>query len=398
MRRLWLGAFLVPALLVSACVTVSPTPAHLREALLQNPDAWMAGTPKGIHKTPTVLNNQDFVWTVAPMPGQEGAAFSRMAATQFYASVWTLEEAPNNTQGKLRCELPLNETAFDIEGMTFSPKGDALLAVSRNGKLYALDAHNCKLQQTVALGRPLVAVAMDLEGSWVAAGTADGWVALLPWPLTEEALFFEALHEDEVRALVFDKAGHLFSGGFDKRIVQWLLKTEEAGKLSLEKQKEFVFESYVNDFSLDALGKTLGVALSEVKAERTMEVYQRENKKEKEPVRPGDGGALVNVETGEQKAFFAHRGTVTTAGISPDGQMLATGGFDNRILFHRPGEKPWEKKLGWSIRRLRFSPSGRYLWAAAWTPQNAQADKPSTPSALVYELLYGEDAFVRANP
>jgi len=398
MRRLLHWAFGLSVVL-QACVTVSPTPAHIQEALSAEPDAWVVGIPKGVGK-PIVLNNQDFVWTIAPMPGQEGAAFSRMASKQFYASLWTLEKGQGETQGKLRCELPLNETAFDIEGMAFVPEGKALLAVSRNGNLYAVDSQSCALKQTVAIGRPLVSVAVDLANQRIAVGAADGWVALLPWPLpsSEEKGFAKALHADEVRALAFDKAGHLFTGGFDKRIVQWLVKVEEEGRLSLEKQKEFVFESYVNDFSLDALGKTLGVALSAVKAERTMEVYQREKRGKKEPVRPGDGGALVNVETGEQKAFFAHRGTLTTAGISPDGQMLVTGGFDKRILFHRPGEKTWAKELGWSVRRLRFSPSGRYVWAAAWTPQLAEPDKPSAPSALAYELLFGEDAFVRTLP
>jgi WD40 repeat protein len=321
-----------------------------------------------------------------------------MAAKQVYASLWTLEGEGEEAQGKLRCELPLNETAFDVEGMAFMPGGDTLLAVSRNGRLYALDARGCKLWQTVEVERPLVSVAVDFEGKRVAVGAADGGVGLLSWPLSGEKLSFEALHTDEVRALAFDKAGHLYSGGFDKRIVQWLLREGEEGRLLPEKQKVYAFASYVNDFSLDALGETLGVALSEEKAERTLEVYHREKKGKKEPQRPGDGGALVSVATGEQKAFFAHRGTLTTAGISPDGQMLVTGGFDNRILFHRQGEKPWERKLGWSIRRLRFSHSGRHVWVAAWTPQHAQPGKPSTPSALAYELLYGDDAFLRTPP
>ena len=395
MRPIWLCVVAMLACL--ACATLPPTPAHLREALLQDADAWLAGTPKGIGKNPTVLNNQDFVWTIVPMPGQEGAAFSRMASKHVYASLWTLEKEKDEVQGKLRCEFPLHETAFDIEGMAFVPGQEALLAASRNGTLYALDVHSCQVKQKVDLGKPLVSVAVDVQGTWVAVGAADGFVALLSWPLPQEALFWEALHTDEVRALAFDRAGHLFSGGFDKRIVQWLVQAKE-GRVVLEQQKEFAFESHVNDFSLDALGETLGVALSEAKAERTMEVYQREKRGEKEPLRPGDGGALINIATGEQKAFFAHRGTVTTAGISPDGQMLVTGGFDNRILFHRQGEKPWERKLGWSVRRLRFSPSGRYIWAAAWTPQDVPKGKVSTPSALAYELLFGDDAFVRTLP
>jgi len=384
---------------LSACVTLSPTPAHIIQALHQTPEAWVVGSPKGLAE-PIVLNNKDFIWTVIPLPaGQEGAAFSRMADKHMSAALWTLESEAERTWGKLGCELALNETEFDIEGMAFMPKGDMLLAVSRNGKLYVVDTKACKRVQEVKFGKPLVCLAVDAGGERVAIGAADGSLGVFAWPFMEGGgtRLLEKVHSDEVRALVFDKVGHLYSGGFDKRIVQWLLKEGEGG-FTLEKQKEFAFEAYINDFSLDAQGKTLGIALSEAKAERTLEVYKREKRGEKEPVRAGDGGALLNIETGEQKAFFAHRGTVTTAGISPDGQMLATGGFDKRILFHRQGEKAWERELGWSIRRLRFSPNGRYIWVAAWTPQNAQANKPSKPSALAYEVVFGEDAFVYASP
>jgi len=372
------------------------------EGLRQSPEAWVVGAPKGL-ADPVVLNNKNFIWTIAPMPaGQEGAAFSRMTQKHVLASLWTLETEGGQTRGQLRCELPLNETAFDIEGMAFMPGGDILLAASRNGKLYAVDVKTCKQLREVQVGRPLVCIAIDATGGRVALGAADGSVGVYAWPFPEGGLeeggLWEGLHADEVRALAFDKEGHLYSGGFDKRIVQWLLKEGEGGsRFILEKQKEFGFEGYVNDFSLDAMGKTLGIALSEAKAERTLEIHLREKRGEKEPVRPWDGGVLLNIETGEQKAFFAHRGTVTTAGISPDGQMLATGGFDKRILLHRQGEKTWERALGWSVRRLRFSPDGRYVWAAAWTPQNAQG-KAGKPSALAYELLFGEDAFIHATP
>jgi hypothetical protein len=166
----------------------------------------------------------------------------------------------------------------------------------------------------------------------------------------------------------------------------------ETQGLVLTLRSEFPFEGHVNDVTLDAKEQRLGVALSEGKAERTRTVYEREKKGIKEPKSPWNAGALVDAATGRVLQKWAeHGGVVATASISPDGRALATGGWDKRVLLFSEGdEKPrGEREFGWSVRRVRFSPNGRWVGVAAWTPQNPIGDQESDPAAALYQVIYG---------
>ncbi len=160
--------------------------------------------------------------------------------------------------------------------------------------------------------------------------------------------------------------------------------------LSLKPRKRLSFDWFVNDFSTDQSGRYLGVAFSESKAERTREVYEREKKGVPEPKREGNAGAIVDAHTGLiVRKWNTHAGIVATAGISPDGQSLATGGWDKTLQLHQPlTREPIAREFGWSVRRVRFSHDGRFLLVGAWTPQNPLGDQQSNPAALVYEVIY----------
>jgi WD40 repeat protein len=168
--------------------------------------------------------------------------------------------------------------------------------------------------------------------------------------------------------------------------------------LALAPGADFTFEGHVNDVTLDVSGQRLGIALSEAKAERTRAVYEREKKGLVDPKGPANAGALVDAATGRiLQKWTEHGGVVSTASISPDGRSLATGGWDKRLLLFSEGEdKPrGERRFGWSVRRVRFSPDARWVGVAAWTPQNPIGDQESDPAAALYPVRYASPAVQR---
>lgn len=159
---------------------------------------------------------------------------------------------------------------------------------------------------------------------------------------------------------------------------------------SLVRARRFTFEGSVNDVSVDASGTVLAVALSELKGERTRDVYEREKRKEVEPERQWDCAARVDAQSGKVlENLTGHRGVVSSAAISPDGKTVVSGGWDKKVVLHGALE-PQSESFGWSIRRVRFSRDGRLLTVAAWTPQNPLSDHQSDPAAVVYEVVYSE--------
>lgn len=162
---------------------------------------------------------------------------------------------------------------------------------------------------------------------------------------------------------------------------------------TLTRARRFVFEGSVNDVTVDASGKVLGLALSELKGERTREVYEREKRKEVEPERPWDCAARVDAATGKVlETLKGHRGVVSSAGISPDGKTVVSGGWDKQLVLH--ASPPQTESFGWAVRRVRFSRDGRLVTVAAWTPQNPLSDHQSDPAAVVYEALYTDASVV----
>ena len=198
----------------------------------------------------------------------------------------------------------------------------------------------------------------------------SGSQGVLGTPFTErfEVAFDESSHE----AVLTAKAG--------------VPQGATAEGLTLGPKADFAFPAYVNDVTLDAKGQRLGVAFSEEKAERTRTVYEREKKGVEEPQGAFNAGALVEASTGKiLQKWSVHHGVVSTASISPDGRSLATGGWDKHLLLFTEGQElpQGEREFGWSVRRVRFSPDGRWVGVAAWTPQNAIGSQESDPAAAL---------------
>ncbi|MGQ0507775.1 MAG: aspartyl protease family protein [Myxococcaceae bacterium] len=155
--------------------------------------------------------------------------------------------------------------------------------------------------------------------------------------------------------------------------------------------KEMPQEAFVNDVTVDHVGNVLGVAISKDKAERSVAVREREKKGDKPARDVLDAGLRVEAATGKVlDRWSVHQGVVSSAAVSPDGQTLATGGWDGKVFLQSAGRpKPvLERQQGWIVRRVRISADGRLLAVGAWTPPKASQDAHSEPAALVYELGY----------
>ncbi|GHG88094.1 aspartyl protease family protein [Comamonas sp. JC664] len=159
----------------------------------------------------------------------------------------------------------------------------------------------------------------------------------------------------------------------------------------LARRSDFAFPAFVSDVTVDARGQRLGVGLSEQKPERDRAVYERERKGVKEPQGPFNAGAIVDASSGQVLSKWPlHHGVVSTAAISPDGRSLASGGWDKRVYLFTEGDAgaKGEHRFDWSVRRVRFSPDGRWVGVAAWTPQVASSDGASDPAAVLLDVAY----------
>ena len=324
--------------------------------------------PWGAH---AVLDREDFNYAVAFSADGRTLAHAHLSAKGFCVGTWTL----GGTAPVRRAEVQVVRADWDVEGVALSPDGNAVFAVARDGWLRAFDAGTGELLSSFDAGVPLVSVAAD--GTRVAVGGARGNVAVLSWPglsLRSEAV----LHRDEVRALAFAPGGALWSGGWDRAVVV----SVEAAALAEQRRQSFPW--FVNDLTVSADGRWLGVAFSAVRAVRSLSVLAAEQKGAVEPEREGNAAAILDAATlAVAERWLVHRGIVSSAAISPDGRRLASGGWDRALLLHERGrpEPVRARRYGWSVRRVRFSPDGRSLGVAAWTPQNAVGDRVSEPAA-----------------
>ena len=377
------GVFLA-LLTLSGCKTFVPLPASSVAALAASPGGYLKGVPTGLGP-PVIFNDADFVYDAKFSDDSRRVALSRLGMKTFDVLVW----APPQQL----CSAPVNGHAFDVESVAFSPDGLWVAAVSRDGSVRIFDADTGVLAGSWRSEEPLVTVAFHPSGRHLAVGGEQGMITVLQIDVQSPSVtlgFVAALkvHQDQVRGLAFAADGRLFSASWDKTVA--VLRLEDR----LVELKRFPFPAYPNDLSIDRAGKILGLGFSEAKGERNPEVYQREKRHELEPEREWDVGARVDADTGAVlQKYRGHHGVVATAAVSPDGSTLATGGFDKKVLLH-VGATALQEDFGAAVRRVRFSPDGRWLAVAAWTPQNPLGDHRSDPSALVWELAYVEPEVV----
>ena len=315
------------------------------------------------------------------------------------------EEPLERTGARVRFE---RQGGFAVVGGTVNGKAPVVLALdarlpalvlgSRVAEAAGIDT--VTLQETVtvptALGSTLARVArgqrlrlkgLELEGLDVAVcdaclPTGVGGVLGAPFAERVDVAFDEATHE-AVLTLKAPVPGSAARSG-----------------LRLTPRTVFTYEGHVNDVTVDAAGRRLGVAFSVPRAERDRAIYEREKKGLTEPVAEWNAVGLVDAGSGQVlRKWPGHQGVVASVGLSPDGRTLASGGWDKRLyLWSEERDTPVaERRFGWSVRRVRFGPDGRLVGVAAWTPQVVTGKQESEPAAALFTVGY-EDARVERRP
>lgn len=177
-----------------ACVTAQAVDEDALTRIKSAPaGSYLSGAPLGLGE-PLVVNRRDFIYAVDFDASSRALAFVHHVSTHMELTTTGIEPLAPVFQEKV------NASEFDCEDVAIVD--GRVLVPSRQGTLRAYDRQNGKLVTEVATGEALLRVAVNADGSVVAAGTAEGRVLLFDG----KTLGFVGegrVHKDEVRGLGF---------------------------------------------------------------------------------------------------------------------------------------------------------------------------------------------------
>lgn len=183
-----------------------------------------------------------------------------------------------------------------------------------------------------------IAFSADRDGKYVAAAVSDGRVLLwetekkreLPVKLPSRL----ALHD-----LAWSSDGTLLTGGFERHVLSWNVKSAQAKKLPM-------FAAQIVSLACRPGRGELLISLS-------------------------DGQfILVDARSNEQTVVASgHTGIVKIVRFSPDGTTFVTGGVDGQLIWHDWKSRLATKKVAahqHEVSSLAYSSNGRRLVSGSW--------------------------------
>ena len=295
--------------------------------------------------------------------------FTRAEAQRLAAEANTLVQAGGNAE--VIALLALQSLATQ-----YSPQGDAALQA----------AAGLDYPQRILAGHEggVWAVAFAPDGQTVLSGSDDGTARL--WDVANGEPVQEFLgHEDEVHSVAFGPDGRtVLTGGYDLTARLWAVSTGQELRQFNEPDGSDVIVAFSPDGQFVLTGSTdAGVLhLWAVKTGALAQTFTSPDAQEVigvafspdgRQVAAGLGvGQMVHVwdmASGDLlQTFTGHTGSVVTVSFSPDGQTLASGGYDTTARL-------WDVATGAEIRRFEghtdavewvsFSPDGQTLVTAS---------------------------------
>jgi WD40 repeat protein/serine/threonine protein kinase len=222
------------------------------------------------------------------------------------------------------CELGAGsfQAAGPVDAVAYSPDGKHVATGDLSGELTIRDAQTGDVQFTDKQGQYVHAVAYSPDGRSLATGSSDHAIRIVE---TAAGKVTQTLggHTDGVLSVAFSPDGkQLLSGSYDNTARLWDIAS---GKV-LQTFKGHSWWVWAAKFSPD--GNRIVTASQDGKA--IVWTKAPEAKADKQPA----SGQLYT----ELTRFTGHDGAVYAAAFSPDGKLVATGGYDKLVMIWNPDE------------------------------------------------------------
>jgi WD40 repeat protein/serine/threonine protein kinase len=279
----------------------------------------------------------------------------------------TKPELRNWEWGRLVHLSKLGTAAYDapgpVDAVAYSPDGKEFVTGDRGGQLTVRDAETGKVLFQNEHGPYVLSVDWSHDGKHIASGSSDNSIKIFDAKTGNEITTLPG-HTDGVLTVRFSPDGRqLLSGSYDKSARLWDIVTRKP----LQEFRGNSWWVWAAEFSSDA--KRIVTAGQDGMAI----VWQKGYSPNKEqPISPSQYGKLTE--------FDGHDGAVYSARFSPDGKLVATGGYDKLVMLWSPDEvfpadidartkgEPEKKSIfvplaghDGPVRTVAFSPNGQLV-------------------------------------
>ncbi len=240
--------------------------------------------------------------------------------------------------GRLAHLLKLSAGAYEaagpVDAVAYSPDGSSVVSGDWGGQVTVRDARTGDVRFQVPHGQYVLTVAWSPNGRQIATGSSDHTIHILNAAdgSTEKTL---SGHKDGVLSVRFSPDGRqLLSGSNDHSARLWDLDTGT----TVQELNGHSWWVWAAEFSPDA--KRIVTAGQDGKAI----VWQKvENEEQRAAImrRRAESGTNTPIKIGDydaDKEFTGHDGAVYSARFSPNGRLVATGGYDKMVMVWKPDE------------------------------------------------------------